>query len=164
MEMCSFDPQLQMLFNRYVLISIILVGLSFSLKNKKSLFLSFFTALSFWVGYNLQCDFKVNDPEHIWRYVFWVGLDSIYMLVLFAIYRLKRITEWQFAAICTLQAFSFLIQLIRLPDAHRFNYVYTDSFYPLLMNAYNIAIITTVTIPLAFNLIEKIKEYKKWKV
>jgi len=157
---CSFEPHLQILLNRYILISIVLIGFSFTLKNKKATWLALITAISFWVGYTLQCDFKVNDPERIWRYAFWVGLDTIYLLILFGLYKFKRIEEWQFGAICCLQVFSFFVQLIRLPDAHKFNYFYTDSFYALALNLYNILIIIVVALPTIMTIIGKIKEYK----
>ena len=157
---CNFDPHLQMLLNRYILMSIALIGFSFTLKNKKSLWLAIITAISFWSGYTLQCDFKLIDPERVWRYVFWVGFDTVYLLILFGLYKLKKVETWQFAAICCLQAFSFFIQLLRLPDAHKFNYIYTDGFYSLSMNLYNILIIIVVALPTIITIHGKIKEYR----
>lgn len=158
MNECVFNPQLQMLFNRYVLVSIFLVGLSFSLKDKRATYLALVTALSFWVGYSLQCDIKSLDPERVWRYVFWVGLDVIYLLVLVALLKLKKIKEWQFASICLLQVFVFLMQLMRVPDAHAFNYFYTDSFYSVSINIYNCLILLVVAMPALNVLLNKTKE------
>lgn len=160
MEACTFNPELMTLFNWYVLTSIFLVGIACSLKDRKSIILSCVTALAFWVAFTFQCELKVIDPERVWRYVLWVGMDIVYLLILLVFYRMKIIREWQFSAICGLQVFVFFIQLIRLPDAHKFNYLYTDSFYVEAINFYNISVLVLVAIPPLQKIIAKIKEYK----
>lgn len=158
MNICSFDYGLQQLFNYYVLYSVSLVGIYYSFKNFKPARLAFITALFFLLSYVLQCDFKSFDPDRIWRYVFWVGLDTIYVLILAVFYKHRKVITWQFGIICFLQAFSFLLKLVRLPDAHKFDYHYTDTFYSGAMNIYNISILVVISTPLIIKFYAWIKE------
>lgn len=138
---------------------VVLTGIYATKRMTRDTVLAFITTAFFLLSYSYSCDFKTLDPERMYRYLFWVGLDTLYVAILFGFWFFDKIKNLQFVLIGFLEVISFLIQAARLVDAHYNNYTFTDNFYAEAMNAYNILIIFVVGLSLINAIFERIKDF-----
>ncbi len=83
MESCVVQFGLFEIDNLYLYSLVVLAGIAFTRKDSSGYFLAAITALFYSISKAYHCDIKAIDPTHVLRYLFWVGLDLLYLCTVY---------------------------------------------------------------------------------
>ena len=96
------------------------------------------------------------DPERVWRYVVWSGVDLLFVFGLIFGYLVKKVHIEQLFFAISLEFIAIVSHLVRSIDYRFNNYEYTDWFYPSLIWFTNIGLIAIAFAPVLFGMIQKV--------
>lgn len=112
-----------------------------------------FTFYSFAVQFH--CDFKAIDPERVVRYLIWTGIDLIFLMALFVLWKLKMVKHWLLVACAALEFIAVLMHLIRLNDIHSDLVLFTSSYYSPVIVWTNMGFVSLAVAPVLLSLLKK---------
>lgn len=80
MEYCVVEFAFREVGNRNIMALLVIFGISVTLiRSKEVAILSFTTFIFYLFSYSFHCDFKSIDPNKIYRYIIWTGIDLLYV-------------------------------------------------------------------------------------
>lgn len=89
--------------------------------------------------FSFHCDFKVIDPERIWRYGVWTLIDITFIAAIVILAR-YRLVEWgQVGWACLIELVAIFSHFFRVIDLHVFDLRLSSHFYSEAIFSTNVA-------------------------
>ncbi len=151
MESCVVQFGLFEIGNIYLYSLVVLAGIAFTRKNLSGFWLASVTALFYAISKAYHCEIKAIDGWHVFRYLFWVGLDLLYLCTVY----LWLSKAWVFKnyvlrGLLVLHLCMWFCHCVRIIDVHflvgvDFRYVYGISIS--IINFFIVLLVVAQIIP-----------------
>jgi hypothetical protein len=155
MHECVIDLNARLLGSYNLIACIISIALCIATRNHKATYYAVALTIAYAFSYSLHCDFKTMDPERVWRYVIWSGVDLVFVFSLVFGYLIKKVHVEQLFFAISLEFIAIVSHLVRSIDYRFNNYEYTDWFYSSLIWFTNIGLIAIAFAPVLFDMLQK---------
>lgn len=145
MESCVVQFGLFEIDNFYLYSLVVLAGIAFTRKNSTGFLLASITALFYAISKTYHCEIKAADPWHLLRYLYWVGLDLLYLCTVYLWLSRKRIIRrFVLQGLLLVHLCIWLLHAIRIIDIHLLASVSLKEVYGVGIAALNFAIVLLV--------------------
>lgn len=130
MDACVVRPLLFDIGNIYLYTVIVLAGISFTRRDSSGFWLASVTAAFFFLAKSFHCDIKNADQWQLVRYLFWVGLDLLYLYTVYLwLSRVAIIKVFVKKGLLLTHLLMWLLHAIRIVDIHFINEINVRSVY-----------------------------------
>jgi len=148
---------LHLILDWQMIIISISVLVYFANKDSSALLFSAITLLSFLISYIGTPYVFEHDPEHIYRYFFWISNDIAWMAVIAYLSIKDKINMG--LSICAQVSIipTILVQLLRIVDIQILNIQFISVLYQTIIPLSNTLIVLLCIWPLLYFLVEKTK-------
>ncbi|HAT42382.1 MAG TPA: hypothetical protein DCS87_11790 [Rheinheimera sp.] len=119
MESCVVQSGLFGIGNLYLYTLVVLAGIAFTKRNLSGFWLASVTALFYAISKAYHCEIKAFDQWHVLRYLFWVGLDLLYLCTVYLwVSKAWIIKKPVLQGLLILHLFMWFLHCARIVDIH----------------------------------------------
>lgn len=145
MESCVVQFGLFEIGNLYLYSLVVLAGIAFTKQNFSGFWLASVTALFYAVSKTYHCEIKAIDPWHLLRYLFWVGLDLLYLCTVYLwLSRVWIIRNAVLQGLLLIHLCMWLLHAVRIVDVHVMDNINLSNVYGGGIALLNLAIVLLV--------------------
>lgn len=134
---CNLNPFLLMVDNYHLCLIIIAFAMALSLRDTRWAVITGIVAFNYYMTFVTICDLYAFDTEKVWRYVIWVGWETLWLAVVYVVWNKRLVYPYQAFAVIFLGCAGNFLQVFRFIDRHYFELAYSTSIYKVMAPTFN---------------------------